>query len=154
MSALDDKPFPRTPLIAAILLVVASLVVVGGSRAGLLGSPANRASAETAVTATATADLRFEDQVDGGVIVTAVGGRTQVIPPATGGFVRGVVRGMVRDRKSRGIGQEPVFRLTEWSDGRLTLEDTATRRSFNLNAFGPDNRQAFETMLQDARGTT
>ena len=86
--------------------------------------------------------------------MTAVGGRTQVIPPATGGFVRGVVRGMVRDRKSRGIGQEPVFRLTEWSDGRLTLEDTATRRSFNLNAFGPDNRQAFETMLQDARGTT
>ena len=152
MSALDDKPFPRTPLIAAILLVVASLVVVGGSRAGLLGSPADRASAEA--TATATADLRFQDQDDGGVIVTAVGGRTQVIPPATGGFVRGVVRGMVRDRKSRGIGQEPVFRLTEWSDGRLTLEDTATRRSFNLNAFGPDNRQAFETMLQDARGTT
>lgn len=151
MSALDDKPFPRTPLIAAILLVVASLVVVGGSRAGLLDSPANRASAEA--TAMATADLRFQDQVDGGVIVTAVGGRTQVIPPATGGFVRGVVRGMVRDRKSRGIGQEPVFRLTEWSDGRLTLEDTATRRSFNLNAFGPDNRQAFETMLQDARGT-
>ncbi len=151
MSALDDKPFPRTPLIAAILLVVASLVVVGGSRAGLLGSPVSRASAEA--TATATADLRFQDQVDGGVIVTAVGGRTQVIPPATGGFVRGVVRGMVRDRKSRGIGQEPVFRLTEWSDGRLTLEDTATRRSFNLNAFGPDNRQAFETMLQDARGT-
>lgn len=151
MSALDDKPFPRTPLIAAILLVVASLVVVGGSRAGLLSSPASRPTAEA--TATATADLRFEDQVDGGVIVTAVGGRTQVIPPATGGFVRGVVRGMVRDRKSRGIGQEPVFRLTEWSDGRLTLEDTATRRSFNLNAFGPDNRQAFETMLQDARGT-
>ena len=40
MSALDDKPFPKAPLIAAFLLVGASLVVVGGTRLGLIGSPA------------------------------------------------------------------------------------------------------------------
>ena len=144
MSALDDKPFPKAPLAAAITLVFASLLVVGGARMGLVGSP--QAAAPSAA-ALRTADLRFEDRPDGGVIVTATDGPEQVIEPATGGFVRGVVRSLVRDRKARGICKGPAFRLTEWSDGRLTLEDMATRRSLNLNAFGPDNRQAFKDML-------
>jgi tripartite-type tricarboxylate transporter receptor subunit TctC len=33
MSALDDKPFPKAPLAAAITLVFASLLVVGGASA-------------------------------------------------------------------------------------------------------------------------
>lgn len=148
MSALDAEPFPKTPLIAAFVLVGASLLVVGGSSLGLFGSPA-AASAESEATATVTRsrDLQFFDREDGAVIVKVSGAPDQVIEANSGGFVRGIMRGLTRERTIRGVGQEPVFRLTEWSDGSLTIEDTGTGRSLNLSAYGPTNRLAFETML-------
>lgn len=154
MSALDDKPFPRTPLIAAIVLVGASLVVVGGSSLGLLGSPAAEASqAEAASTATPTRsrDLNFFDREDGSVLVKIVDGPDHLIERDSGGFVRGIMRGLTRERTIRGVGREPVFRLTEWSDGSLTIQDTGTGRSLNLSAYGPTNRLAFEVMLDTSK---
>ena len=150
MSALDDKPFPKTPLIAAFLLVGAALVVVGGSRAGILGSPAAKAAAaETASVATATRsrDLSFFDRADGAVLVKIAGAPDHVIERDSGGFVRGIMRGLTRERTIQGVGREPVFRLTEWSDGSLTIQDTGTGRALNLSAYGPTNRLAFEVML-------
>lgn len=150
MSALDDKPFPKTPLIAAFVLVGASLVVVGASSLGLLGSPAAKASqADAASTATPTRsrDLSFFDREDGSVLVKVVGGPDHLIERDSGGFVRGIMRGLTRERMIRSVGREPVFRLTEWSDGSLTIQDTGTGRSLNLSAYGPTNRLAFEVML-------
>ena len=40
-------------------------------------------------------------------------------------FVRGTVRGLVRERKREGIGSVPPFRLTRLADGRLTLDRRA-----------------------------
>lgn len=153
MSALDDKPFPRAPLIAAFLLVGASLVVVGGSSLGLLGSPAAKASqaeAVSAVTPSRSRDLSFFDREDGSVLVKVSGAADQHIERDSGGFVRGIMRGLTRERTIRGVGREPVFRLTEWSDGSLTIQDTGTGRSLNLSAYGPTNRRAFEIMLDGA----
>lgn len=150
MSALDDKPFPKLPLIAAFLLVGASLVVVGGSRIGLLGSPAAEAEkAERASTATPTRsrDLSFFDRADGAVVVKVSGAPDYLIERDSGGFVRGIMRGLTRERAMNDVGREPVFRLTEWSDGSLTIQDTGTGRSLNLSAYGPTNRLAFEEML-------
>lgn len=154
MSALDAEPFPKLPLIAAIILVGASLAVVGGSSLGLLGSPAAAAAeAETTATPTRSRDLQFFDREDGAVVVKVSGAPDHLIERNSGGFVRGIMRGLTRDRGIRGIGKEPVFRLTEWSDGSLTIEDTGTGRSLNLSAYGPTNREAFEVMLgsTDAR---
>ena len=153
MSALDDKPFPKTPLIAAFLLVGASLVVVGGSSLGLLGSPAAQASqaeAASTVTPIRSRDLSFFDREDGSVLVKVSGAPDYLIERDSGGFVRGIMRGLTRERTIQGVGREPVFRLTEWSDGSLTIEDTGTGRSLNLSAYGPTNRLAFETILDGA----
>ena len=69
------------------------------------------------------------------------------------GFIRGVMRGLARDRRSRGIGNAPPFNLTLWRDGELSLTDSATRRSIELTAFGSTNRAAFAALLPHATGT-
>ena len=149
MSALDDKPFPKAPLIAAFLLVGASLVVVGGTRLGLIGSPA-MVEAPRVAQVTRTEDLSFYDLPGGAVRVVAPGVPDRMIPTASGGFVRGVLRSLVRDRRARGLGSEQPFRVSQWSDGAVTIEDLATGRTLTLNAFGPTNRDDFVKLIAPA----
>ena len=144
MSNLDDQPFPRAPLIAAIFVVGLTVVGVGATRMGLIRPGSVEAPAATPV---ASADMRFADMDDGGVRVSVVDDGERIIPPATGGFVRGVLRGLVRERRAQGLGPEQPFRVTEWSDGKVTIEDTATGRIVKLDAFGPTNRQAFLDLM-------
>ena len=73
------------------------------------------------------------------------------LQPGTGGFVRGVMRGLAHERKVRGIGAAAPFRLSEWQGGRLDLEDTATGRHIDLEAFGTTNRDAFLQLLHPQR---
>ena len=54
------------------------------------------------------------------------------------GFIRGVMRGLARERRMRGIGDAPPFNLSLWRDGELSLTDSATGRSIELTAFGID----------------
>ncbi|AQR62916.1 hypothetical protein BZG35_15580 [Brevundimonas sp. LM2] len=143
MSAHDQKPFPKGPLIAAILLVGSSLLAVGGSRLGLVGSPAARTEAARVAQVTQSEDLYFHDLPDGAVRVVAVGEADRMIPTASGGFVRGVLRSLVRDRRAQGLGSDQPFRVAQWSDGAVTIQDLATGRVLNLNAFGPTNRMDF-----------
>ncbi|WP_396594065.1 photosynthetic complex assembly protein PuhC [Brevundimonas sp. R86498] len=148
MSAVHHEQMPRLPLYAAISLVLASIVVVGGQRIGILGAPP---AAETRqATATLSEDLRFFDQPDGGVRVVVASGEERLIPTASGGFVRGVLRSLVRERRSMGLGAEQAFRVTQWSDGSVTIHDLATGRTLNLNAFGPTNRQDFIALIAPA----
>ena len=70
-----------------------------------------------------------------------------VLPPGSNGFIRGVMRGLARERMLHGIDAAPPFRLIRWADGRLSLEDTATGRLIDLAAFGPTNAQAFARLL-------
>jgi putative photosynthetic complex assembly protein len=134
MSNLDEHPFPRAPLIAAILVVGLTVAGVGATRLGLISPATAEASDAQPV---AYADMRFADMDDG----------ERIIPPATGGFVRGVLRGLVRDRRARGLGSEQPFRVTEWSDGKVTIQDLATARVIKLDAFGQTNRQAFLDLM-------
>lgn len=152
MSALDDKPFPKAPLIAAFLLVGASLLVVGGTRLGLIGSPA-MVEAPRVAEVTRTEDLHFYDLPDGAVRVVATGTADRMIPVASGGFVRGVLRSLVRDRTAQGLGPEQPFRVSEWSDGAVTIQDMATGRMLNLNAFGPTNRLDFVNLIAPVAAT-
>ena len=73
MSALDDKPFPKAPLIGALVLVGASLVMVGAARLGLIETPASAAAAPTTASVAISRDMRFFDLADGGI-------RVEVIP--------------------------------------------------------------------------
>jgi putative photosynthetic complex assembly protein len=93
--------------------------------------------------------FRAADRADGAVVITdAASGRdVLVIAPGEDGFMRGTLRGLARDRRMRDLGPEAPFRLTAWTDGRLTLDDTATGRRLDLLAFGQTQAEAFARLL-------
>jgi putative photosynthetic complex assembly protein len=65
-----------------------------------------------------------------------------------------VLRGMARERRSRGVDSTPPFRLVRWSDGRLSLEDPSTQREIALEAFGPTNSGAFADLFTRAEAAS
>ena len=136
--------FPRGVLLGAAALVVAVIVLAGVGRVtGLAGSQIEPATPVLSV------ELRFEDQPDGGVAVYDVpaGRSVALLAPGTNGFVRGVLRGMARERRQYSVGIEPPFRLTRWDNGSLSLEDPQTGRRIELGAFGATNLDAFARLL-------
>ena len=141
--------FPRGALLGAATLVGFALVSATAVRVGVIGSPTLIPPA----TPILSRELRFEDWPDGAVAIHEArdGSMVDVLPPGTNGFVRGVLRGLARERKRHEVGQQPPFRLTLWDDGRLSLEDQTTGRQIELEAFGPTNLAAFSRLLP-ARG--
>ncbi|CAH0241122.1 photosynthetic complex assembly protein PuhC [Roseomonas sp. CECT 9278] len=89
------------------------------------------------------------DRGDGAVVLTdsATGRDVLLLAPGEDGFLRGTLRGLARDRRLRDIGPEAPFRLVAWSDGRLTLDDTATGRRLDLLAFGQTQVDAAARLL-------
>lgn len=140
-------PFPRLPLFGAFALVLLSMMLAGLGRFTGMGAVTVQQTA-----ALISQDLRFEDRSDGSVAVlnSRDGSIVEVLPPGTNGFVRGVLRGLARERKMHGIGDGPPFRLTSWADGRLSLEDTATGRRIELVSFGATQFDVFAKMLASA----
>lgn len=139
-----QNALPRGALIGAGTLVLASLLMVATARLTGYGPAKPPVSA-----AVAQADLRFEDRADGAVLIYSP--RTNqlldTLAPGTNGFVRGVLRGLVRERRADHIGPTPPFRLTRWADGRLSLDDPSTGRHVDLEVFGPTNAGAFADIL-------
>lgn len=143
---------PRGTLVFAgglvfFALAATTLVRITGTPA--TASPVALRSAEN-VAPVASRDLRFTDRADGAVVIEDVGrgGVASLIAPGQEtGFIRGVMRGLARDRHMRGIGDQPPFTLTLWQNGQLSLTDTATGRSVELTAFGASNRAAFAALL-------
>ena len=70
-----------------------------------------------------------------------------LMEPGSNGFIRIVMRGLARERQSKGFGEELPFMLTRWSDGRLTISDPTTGRKIMLTGFGKDNVNAFAKLL-------
>ncbi len=142
----SDPPaaFPRGVLLGAACMIAFVILFAGIARVtGLAGSQIDPALPVQ------TIELRFEDQADGAVAVYEQGsGQTvAVLPPGTNGFVRGVMRGMARERRQYDVGMQPPFRLTRWDNGSLSLEDPSTGRRIELEAFGPTNFGVFAKLL-------
>ena len=96
----------------------------------------------------AVRDLRFEDRADGAVLVYDGRAATPFrVLQGENGFLRGTMRGMARIRHLDGIDDATPFRLSAWQDGRLTLDDPATGRHVELEAFGPTNAESFAQFL-------
>jgi putative photosynthetic complex assembly protein len=139
--------FPRGVLFAVACMLAFIVVAAGLARVtGLAGSQIDPATAVQSV------ELRFVDRSDGAVEVhEATSGRAvAVLAPGTNGFVRGVMRGMARERRQFEVGMEPPFRLTSWDNGGLSLEDPSTGRRIELEAFGPTNFEVFTRLLANA----
>jgi putative photosynthetic complex assembly protein len=146
MSSLPVRErFPRAPLIGAVGMILVTLVSVALSRVSGVG--ASRLEPAHAI---ASLDVRFEDRVDGSVAVLNGSGERTVLVLEAGahGFVRGVLRGFARERRAAGISEAPPFRLARLNDGRLLIEDTASGRRIDLDAFGPTNVAAFVKILE------
>jgi len=143
----DGSEHPRLPrglLLGAAAVVALTLVAAATSRVTGVGRTENPTS-----TAVEQRMLRFEDRPDGAVVVwdAEAGEAVHVLAPGTNGFVRGVLRGLTRERKLRGVGREPAFQLTRWADGRLSLQDPSTGRVVELGVFGPTNAEPFVEIL-------
>jgi putative photosynthetic complex assembly protein len=139
-----SRPFPRAPLIGAAVIVgfslaLATLVRLSGVD---VAQPTGRAIT--------VRELHFADRSDGGIVVTdaAAGDRTvDVVKPETGYFLRATMRTLARQRHREDLGADVPFRLTGWNDGRLTLDDPATGRRVDLEAFGESNEKVFARLL-------
>ncbi|MGI9247015.1 MAG: photosynthetic complex assembly protein PuhC, partial [Steroidobacteraceae bacterium] len=121
------------------------------SIAAALAGRLNGAHAATQPNATSveTRELLFTDRRDGAVLVTEPDGSTvAVVAPGTGGFLRGVVRGLAQERMRQDAGADTPFQLTRWGDGRISLTDPVTGRNVYLDAFGPSNVAAFAALLE------
>lgn len=146
----DVVPKGALMLAAALIMLVLALTVA--VRTGLLAPApsADELRRERGVSKLAERSLRFSDAADGAVLVddARTGGRVAVIPSAEGGFIRGVMRGLARERRMHGIGSSAPFRLTMWANGALSLTDPATGRNLELSGFGPSNHAAFAQLLE------
>lgn len=148
-----ENTVPRPALIMAAALVVLSLLLTAAVTLGFLDREAvpQAARAEAAIAPVQMRALRFADAANGNVEVIDANSAELILlveqDTQSGGFIRGVMRGMARDRRMVGIGADPHFELTLWQDGSLSLRDTATGRQVELGGFGADNRAVFMGLL-------
>ena len=80
-------------------------------------------------------DFRFEDRADGGLLVTdvAAGKMVFVFPPGSNtGFIRGVMRGLMRERRLKQVDRAGLVTVAQLADGALTLTNTSTGRIIEL----------------------
>jgi putative photosynthetic complex assembly protein len=145
-----DNIAPAAALRVAFGMVFLSLALVAAVRFGVWdpGPSAAEQRAAASISPVAERLLRFDDR-EGNVVVTDLATNAPVasIGQENSGFVRGVMRGLARERRMHGEGPGQPFRLALWPDGALTLTDTVTGRVVELNGFGPDNRRAFAQFL-------
>ncbi|MHA6720389.1 photosynthetic complex assembly protein PuhC [Sphingomonas sp. RS6] len=148
---------PRGTLVIAGAMVLFALAAASFVRIAHIPPAASPVlmRAEAGIRPVKSRDLRFIDRSDGAVVIQDVKGgiAAVVVPGQQTGFMRGVMRGLARERRARGIGDGPAFRLTLWQDGQLSLVDSATGRALELTAFGSTNRATFAALLDahDAR---
>jgi putative photosynthetic complex assembly protein len=149
MSAIDAEEFPKGALIAVGALVGFSLIATAAVRLERLKTPQAPTAALSTSPVVASADLRFSDEANGSIRITDAKSDRLVstVQPGEGGFIRGVMRGLARDRISQHIGEAPPFHLSLDSDNRLWLQDTATGRLIDLQSFGSSNRDSFAQLL-------
>lgn len=151
-----NQSLPKPALWGAGGMIAITLAITGAVGLGIMPRPEPAQTARIAANMPRLAqrDLQFLDQPDGSVLIRDVTAGTvasTIAPGSKTGFIRGVMRGLARERHMSGLGPNPPFRLTLWQNQRLSLEDTATGRVIELNGFGDTNRAAFMELLPVAK---
>jgi putative photosynthetic complex assembly protein len=143
------EPFPRLPLMSAAILITVTICASFFVRSTGIG-----ASRMPETPVVIVKELRFLDRADGAVVILDArdGALVGTVAPGTNGFLRSTLRGLARERKRQDIGMGPPFRLSSRADGSVVLEDPATGRRVDLDAFGPTNAGAFAQWLVAGTG--
>jgi putative photosynthetic complex assembly protein len=142
--ASDFRPVPRFALTLAGAAVASSICLAAVGR--LTGS----ANSDPTAPAVLSRSLVFRDQPNGAVAVFDASNASApiaLVAPETNGFLRATMRGLARQRLREDASHDIPFRLTQWADGRLTLEDPTTGRRVEMEAFGATNEEAFARLL-------
>lgn len=94
-------------------------------------------------------EVRFIEREDGLLAAhdAATDSLILVYEPGEDGFVRGVLRGLGRERRSREIPEDAPYRIARRVDGIVTLEEPRLGVLLDLRAFGIDNLAAFARLL-------
>lgn len=147
----EHRPAPMAPLLAAMALVVFSLVSVAWVR--WFGEPAEPVPLTPVIAERqlAVADLpeglvELRDADTGDLIVRYDIGE--------GAFVRTTLRSLAHARQRVSAGNETPFHLEQRASGRLRLIDPVTGRVLELWAFGPDNAGAFLEFLDSSESNS
>ncbi len=132
--------------IAALLACVLALALVGrttgiGVVSGVTPTDPGALLAERSIV--------FGTEGPSGVPVTDAdsGELLVLLPPGEGGFMRGVLRPLARERMIRSASPAAPYHLEQWHGGRLTLTDPVSGVIVDLHAFGQDNAGAFAALL-------
>jgi putative photosynthetic complex assembly protein len=148
----NDRTLPRAALLAVAALIGVALAATFSVR--VLDFNGVQTPITSAVSA--SRDLRFVDVGRGEVAVYdwSNGKLVATLDPGNDNFIRGVMRGMARERRGVGVGADIPFRITRFDNGSLTLEDPATGRLLVLEAFGFTNARAFNRLLETRSQST
>jgi putative photosynthetic complex assembly protein len=153
VSDFHNEKFPAWVPKAAAALIGTTLLIVFGIRLGVLpGRPTTpEIRAEKQVAIVSQRQFRFADRADGALIATDAKTNELALvlePGSNSGFIRGVMRGLMRERQLHEVERDGAVTVTQWADGALTLTDPSTGRVIELGSFGDTNRAAFAQLLK------
>ncbi|MFO1121178.1 MAG: photosynthetic complex assembly protein PuhC [Hyphomicrobiales bacterium] len=145
---------PKLPSTVVIAFICASLVFVAAARIGGVPPSPGPMVEPGMQTPEAARLLRFADAPDGSVRIfdAETGEQIAVAAPGTNHFLRGLLRGLNRARKSDGASYDVPFLLQRWPHGRMVLIDTHDGVALDLMAYGQTNAASFEPYLKHSDG--
>ncbi len=159
MSDFRHERFPVGALYGAAGVIGITMALVFGMRFGIVERPetAPQHRVATKVKVIAEREFRFSDRADGALVVTdATTDKVAMLlePGSNSGFIRGTMRGIVRERMLHEVDRNGPVKITQWADGALTLTDPSTGRVLELGSFGQTNREAYAVLLSTPPGET
>lgn len=121
--------------------------------AGCGTAEADPGTGEAAVIRSVSVVFRSDDDD----LITVVAAETdevlRVLAPGEGGFLRGALRPLIRERHRHGVDEGRPYDLALHADGSLILRDPPTGLELDIDAFGPTSRAEFLTLLPSPPST-
>jgi putative photosynthetic complex assembly protein len=160
MSDFRHERFPVGALYGAAGMIGITMALVFGMRFGVVERPetAPQHRVEAKVKVIVERQFLFADRADGALVVTDATNNTLAMilePGSNSGFIRGTMRGLMRERMLHEVDRKGPVTVTQWADGALTLTDPSTGRIIELGSFGGTNRAAYAALLaKPAPGVT
>lgn len=141
----QNSPLKQAPLILAFGLAITAIAVSAGVRFAGVSPHQKLEGAEIQQSRL----IRFEPMSDGRIIILdATSGEVITTAPLElAGFLKGVLRGLGRIRRTQEIDIADPYRLEKMTNGQLLLVDTASGISLDMNAYGRSNASVFGAFL-------
>lgn len=141
-----NHPLPKPIVAGGAALMVATVTFCAFGHATGIGR-----TVEPAPVAVVSRDLVFTENDDKTLTVRDADRGGQVVKdfdPEDAGFIRALVRGMLRNRTRYGEPAVGAFRVSLARDGGVWLQDLGTHQNVDLRAFGPTQVQAFAQFVR------